>query len=76
MFSNIPINLLSETQLGGLGRALSCVFGEEADGGRRDGWGRTEGGMGRVDMEAVLRYPVFWGRVRDEGRKGRESWHL
>lgn len=36
MFSNIPINLLSETQLGGC-TALSCVLGR-----RREARGRAE----------------------------------
>ncbi len=36
MFSNIPINLLSETQLGGC-TALSCVLGR-----RREERGRVE----------------------------------
>lgn len=40
MFSNIPINLLSETQLGGC-TALSCVLGR-----RRE----AVGGGGRVDI--------------------------
>lgn len=36
MFSNIPINLLSETQLGGC-NALSCVLGRRREkGGSRD----------------------------------------
>lgn len=43
MFSNIPINLLSETQLGGC-NALSCVLGRRREKG---GWG--EGGKGSRD---------------------------
>lgn len=41
MFSNILINLLSETQLGGC-IALSCVLGRRGEGGGGEGGGVVE----------------------------------
>lgn len=47
MFSNIPINLLSKTQLGGC-TTLSCVLGR-----RREERGRRRSRRGRVELTFV-----------------------
>lgn len=55
MFSNIPINLLSETQLGGC-TALSCVLGrrrEEREGGGVDICSNKEGNQQCAHIHVV-----------------------